>query len=135
MEPPGALQEARRAQCACGQLVVLCHGKPVKVSACHCTACQRRTGAPFGVAAFFPDTAVSFNGDTRIYGRMADNGHDVVHHFCPHCGSTVFWKPSRMPGLTAVATGAFADSTFDAPTQQVFVSTRHHWLDLGLPIR
>lgn len=134
MELGEAPSVTRRAQCACGQLAVLCHGTPVKVSVCHCTDCQRRTGAPFGVAAFFPDTAVSSSGDTKVYGRLADNGHDVVHHFCPHCGSTVFWKPSRMPGMTAVATGAFADPTFDAPAQQVFLSTRHHWLNLSLPI-
>jgi Uncharacterized conserved protein len=135
MKPPGDLSETRRAQCACGQLAVLCRGKPVKVSVCHCTACQRRTGAPFGVAAFFADEALSFTGDAGIYARTADNGHDVVHHFCPRCGSTVFWKPSRMPGLTAVATGAFADPAFDAPIQQVFVSSRHLWLELALPIR
>ena len=52
MEPArGAPPEVHRAQCACGQLAVLCLGKPIKVSVCHCTACQRRTGAPFGVVA------------------------------------------------------------------------------------
>ena len=136
MEPaPGAPPEVYRAQCACGQLAVLCRGKPAKVSVCHCTACQRRTGAPFGVAAFFADETLSITGDSGIYARKADNGHDVIHHFCPRCGSTVFWKPSRMPGLTAVASGSFADPAFEAPTQQVFVATRHLWLDLSLPSR
>ena len=132
---PGTLHETHRGQCACGQLVILCRGKPTKVSLCHCIACQRRTGAPFGVAAFFAEDAVSSSGDSSVYARVADNGHAVVHHFCPHCGSTVFWKPSRMPGLIAVGTGAFAAPAFEAPSQQVFTASRHLWLELALPIR
>lgn len=87
------------------------------------------------MAAFFAEEMVSSSGDSGTYLRVADNGHDVLHHFCPHCGSTVFWKPSRMPGLIAVGTGAFADPAFQAPSQQVFVASRQLWLELALPIR
>jgi hypothetical protein len=37
----------RTATCACGQLQIVCTGEPMKVSACHCLECQRRTGSPF----------------------------------------------------------------------------------------
>ncbi|HEX9905358.1 MAG TPA: aldehyde-activating protein, partial [Propylenella sp.] len=33
----------RRASCSCGQLSVTCEGEPVRISMCHCLACQRRT--------------------------------------------------------------------------------------------
>jgi hypothetical protein len=130
-----AVPGRHRAQCACGQLVVLCEGEPVKVSVCHCLDCQRRTGSPFGVAAFFPRAAVAVSGECRTYLRPSDTGHEVLHHFCPHCGSTVFWKPSRLPDLVALGTGAFADPSFAPPTQQVYTRSRHGWIELNLPVR
>ncbi len=122
----------RTASCACGQLTARCQGDPAKVSLCHCLACQRRTGAPFGVAAFFGREAVTVEGRTRRYARPSDSGHEVTFHFCPDCGSTIYWEPHRMPGLIAVASGAFADPSFPPPTQQAYGEHRHTWVGLAI---
>ena len=122
------MERERTARCACGALRVRCRGEPVKVSLCHCTACQRRTGSAFGIAAFFPRAAVAAEGESRSFERPSDSGHRVRFHFCPACGSSVFWEARRMPGLLAVAVGAFGDRDFPAPTQAVHRETRHRWL-------
>jgi hypothetical protein len=118
----------RTAACACGQVRATCRGEPFKVSLCHCLECQRRTGGPFGVAAFFPREAVEVSGETREFRRPADSGFDVVFRFCPDCGSTVWWEALRLPDRIAVAAGAFADPTFPAPTQEVYGQHRHAWM-------
>jgi hypothetical protein len=118
----------RTAACACGQLTVACRGEPLKVSLCHCRECQRRSGGPFGVAAFFPRDAVSADGEAREYRRGSDSGFDLVFRFCPDCGSTVWWEALRTPGRIAVAAGAFADPGFPAPTQAVYGERRHAWI-------
>jgi hypothetical protein len=125
----------RKAACACGQLTVTCLGEPVAVSLCHCLACQRRTGSTFGIAAFFPRAAVAVGGRMRDFTRPSDSGFDVTHHFCPECGSTVWWEPRRKPDLVAVATGAFADPHFPAPTQTVNDGSRHPWVGLPIPAK
>jgi hypothetical protein len=118
----------RIASCACGQLRVACRGAPKSVSLCHCGECQRRSGGPFGVAVFFTSEAVEASGEATVYRRQSDTGFDVVHRFCPACGSTVWWVAKRKPGLVAVALGAFADPDFPGPVQQVRTETRHHWV-------
>jgi len=118
----------RIATCACGQLRVACAGEPEKVSLCHCLECQKRTGSAFGIAAFFTRGAVAAKGRAGTYTRPSDKGRPVRHSFCPACGSTVFWEPERMPGLVAVAVGAFADPSFPAPTQAVWDERRHAWV-------
>jgi hypothetical protein len=118
----------RAATCTCGSVCVTCSGEPAKVSLCHCLACQKRTGSTYGIAAFFPDAALSMRGETRAYTRPSDSGHPVTFHFCPNCGSTVWWQASRLPGMTAVAVGAFADPQFPAPEQAVFVEHKHGWV-------
>ncbi|MFC6489032.1 GFA family protein [Nitratireductor sp. GCM10026969] len=101
-----------------------CIGEPEKVSLCHCLACQRRT---YGIAAFFRRDALSIEGASNCYTRPSDSGFPVSFHFCPGCGSTVWWEPRRMPELIAVAVGAFADPDFPAPTQAVHSEFRHRW--------
>ncbi len=121
----------RTASCSCGALRVVCAGDPVRISICHCPACQRRTGSVFGAQARFPDAAVRVTGRDTTWVRTADDGDEAIHHFCPACGSTVFWQLRSLAGFTSVAIGAFADPHFPAPTVSVWEETRHPWV--GLP--
>jgi hypothetical protein len=116
------------ACCACGKLQIRCTQEPAKISLCHCLECQRRTGSPFGIAAFFDARSTEVIGSSRSYQRGSDSGFPVTFHFCGACGSTVFWYPSRKPTAVAVAVGCFADPLFPAPTQAVYVERRHGWV-------
>ena len=118
----------RTATCACAQLRVICSGEPDKVSLCHCLECQKRTGSTYGIGAFFPRKQVEASGAFRTYRRGGDSGFAVSFHFCPDCGSTVFWEPERRPDVVAVAVGSFADPTFPAPSQSVYNERRHPWV-------
>jgi hypothetical protein len=82
----------------------------------------------YGIAAFFLRGKTSAEGQASTYKRSSDDGHRVTFHFCPKCGSTVFWEPERKPDAVAVAVGAFADPSFPAPTQSVWNERRHQWV-------
>ncbi len=118
----------RKAECSCGALSLQCEGEPELVSLCHCRSCQRRTGAPYGIAVFFPAENVSVSGDYKSFERPSRSGFNVRFHFCPTCGATVFWEPLRKPGQIAVAYGAFADPDLPVPSQEVFTEHRHPWV-------
>ncbi|CAN7395572.1 GFA family protein [Bosea sp. LjRoot237] len=118
----------RHARCSCGSLSLICRGEPALVSLCHCRECQRRTGSTYGIAAFFVRSEVEISGEATAYRREADSGFDVTQHFCPRCGSTVYWEPLRKAEMIAVAVGAFADPDFPAPGKQVYPQHRHPWV-------
>lgn len=127
---PGHAME-RHASCHCGALVLRCAGEPAKVSLCHCLDCQRRTGSLFSVAAFFPRTRVTLAaGTARTFTRPSASGFDVRFHFCPQCGSSLWWEPDRLPDLIGVAAGGFADPGFPMPEQAVWCEDQHAWLEL-----
>lgn len=118
----------RRASCSCGGLHLTCEGEPMRISICHCSSCQRRTGSVFGAQARFPRAQVSdITGRSRQFTRAGDSGNAITFHFCPDCGSTVYWEPGLAPDLIAVAVGAFADPFFPVPRHSVYESTRHSW--------
>jgi len=89
------------------------------VSLCHCLECQRRTGSTFGIGAYFSRDAIQTEGNFRSYRHKSDGGLAVQFHFCPVCGSSVFWEPKRKPDTVAVAVGSFGDPIFPAPSQSV----------------
>lgn len=121
----------RNAACSCGQLTVTTRGEPVRISMCHCLDCQRRTGSTFGAQARFADDAVTVSGRSTPYSRIADSGNRITFHFCPECGSTVYYQLDAVPGFTAVPVGAFADPTFPAPRVSVYEARKHAWT--GIP--
>ncbi len=46
--------------CSCGQRTLVARGDPIRVSMCHCFACQRRSGSTYGAQArLFPPPKVS----------------------------------------------------------------------------
>ncbi|WP_447764801.1 GFA family protein [Sphingopyxis panaciterrae] len=121
----------RHASCHCGKLVLHCTGEPAKVSLCHCFDCQRRTGSLFSVAAFFRRSSVELPaGMAKAFRRASASGFAVSFHFCPECGSTLWWEPERLPDLIGVAAGAFADPDFPMPQQAVWGDERHGWIEL-----
>ena len=94
---------------------------------CHCTACQKRTGSPFGVQARFPKERVTVEGRATEYVRVADSNEKVTSRFCPTCGATVYYELDVVPGFVGVPVGGFADPSFPAPTVSVYGERRYPW--------
>lgn len=118
----------RVASCSCGAVKATTEGDPVRVSMCHCFACQKRTGSVFGAQARFPKDKVTLEGNTSVYERIADSGNSVFFHFCPQCGSTVYYKIPDLPDVIAIPIGGFADPTFPTPRVSVYEARKHPWV-------
>jgi hypothetical protein len=119
----------RTASCACGQLKVHVSGEAPIVASCNCTQCQKRTGSVFGVSGYFGKAQItSIEGEHKLFSRSSDAGRQLEFHFCPACGSTVFWTAEAFPEMVGVAAGAFADPEFPAPTVAVWTAHKHPWV-------
>ena len=108
-----------------------------RISVCHCLECQRRTGAVISNQARFRREQITFGGKSTAWMRTAESGNVLTFHFCPTCGSTVYWEGQGFPGYVAVAVGTFADQNFPAPTIAVWEESRHLWVTLppGTPLK
>jgi len=120
----------RTARCSCGQLTATCTGEPVRVSICHCQACQRRTGSAFGAQARFLVADVAFAGTASEYVRTGESGTRAVFSFCPTCASIVYWKVEGDTEQVAIAIGAFAGEPFPAPRISMYGEQGHAWVRL-----
>lgn len=119
----------RTASCHCGKLQITCEGDPAIVMMCHCEDCQRRTGASYNLGAWFDRSRVTIKGEERTFTRAAESGREITFHFCPNCGSNLYWHvPAAPNNAIGIAVGCFADPAFPAPTVSYYGKNRHHWV-------
>lgn len=121
----------RIAQCQCGALRAHVTGETDRINVCHCQTCQRRTGSLFHAGAFWPRAQVRIEGESKAYTRPADSGRTVTFHFCPTCGSNVFFENQMLPDNIGITIGTFADPSFPLPVASVWEEYRHPWV--GVP--
>ena len=82
--------------CHCGFITVEGEADPERVSICHCTDCQTRTGSAFGVIVPIPGNTFKMKGQPTTYLKTtAESGSPRVQTFCPKCGSSIY---STTPG-------------------------------------
>jgi hypothetical protein len=86
------------------------------------------------VTAYFVNgEGIDISGESKVYngleidGVASSSGVDISYHFCPVCGSTVFYTIKGRP-IIGIAVGNFVDPDFPAPTMEFNVGLRHHWL-------
>ena len=120
----------RTASCSCGQLQAHVTTDPIRVSVCHCLACQRRTGSVFGAQARFASNSVTITGASKKFVRVGDAGTRTTFRFCPECGATVYYSAEGIEGSIAVPVGAFADPRFPSPTFSVYEERMHGWVSM-----
>ena len=118
------------AHCSCGQISVECRGEPTRVSVCHCHACQRRSGSAFSAQIRFPKENVTVTGESKSWTRISDNGGRAHFHFCPTCGSTMFYEIGMLPGVVAIPMGAFAGTVLPTPGFSVYEERKLPWIEL-----
>ena len=118
------------ASCSCGQLRLTADAEPIRVTICHCLACQQRTGSAFSLNARFDASAVRTTGRSQEYVRISDEGDERRFNFCPDCGTTVFYGYPSDTGMVAVPVGCFADPSFLPPARSIYEGRMHPWLTL-----
>ncbi len=123
-------RSSRRASCQCGQLAVDCAGDPFRISVCHCLNCKQRSGSAFAAQARFAVGDVTITGASGKWTRISDEGNAAHFHFCPQCGSNVYYFIDQMPDVIAVPIGGFAEPGFPPPEYSVYEGRKHAWVEI-----
>ena len=123
------------AACQCGAMTLSSAVAPAFSLVCGCTACQRRTGSAFSVNAYFPKDLVETSGREQTWSRATDSGRRLTNHFCPNCGTTLYWDFDMRPDHFGVASGCLKTSV-DPPIRAVWTHRMPDWVTFptGWPV-
>jgi hypothetical protein len=80
--------------------------------------------------AAYSKNKVRIEGTSKVYARGADSGNENRFHFCPNCGSNVYWEGDKFPDDYGITVGSFTDPNFPPPTYSLFEASMHPWLRL-----
>jgi len=115
--------------CLCGEVRYRTTAEPLRVTICHCTFCQKRTGSAFGIGAYFKIEDVDvLQGELRVYEHRSDEtGRWLKNEFCPRCGTVVTWTLEALPGLRGLAGGTFDDPKWLKIQRHGWLRSAHPW--------
>ena len=130
------MSEGKSGQCVCGEVSYTVVGEPKRVTICHCTWCQRRTGSAFGVEVVFDALDVIINDEavSRFRHYSDQSGRWLDQHFCGKCGSNIGFTLEAVPGIRTIAAGTFDEQCWldsdQYPQRHVFIRSARHWSDI-----
>ena len=99
---------------------------------------QEALGSAFAAQARWQEDAVRIEGKSKTFDKVADSGNRATFHFCPDCGSDVYYRidgkfGDKFNDLVAIPLGAFDDPFFLEPAFSVWESRKHDWLEIVGP--
>lgn len=127
------MTEQQAGGCVCGKVRYSLRGAPLRVTICHCSWCQRRTGSAFGVEMVFDKRDVLFHSVApAIYRHISDeSGRWLDQHFCNTCGSGIGLTLEAVPFIRSISAGSLDDQNWSelasVERRHVFVRSARQW--------
>ena len=114
-------------RCHCGQIEIGARIKKSEVRACHCTDCQKISGAPFRAIAVASLENFKIKGIPKEYVKVADSGNKRIQAFCENCGTQLFATDSNRK-IFNIRTGFLEQREVLEPKKHVFTKSSMGWL-------
>lgn len=113
--------------CHCGAVRYEVSGEPMTHALCHCRDCRRHAGAPMVGWTMFPAGAVrTVRGAPKVYSS-SEHGR---RHFCPDCGTGLFYINDEMlPGIIDVQSATLDDPEAIPARVHIQVAERIGWME------
>jgi hypothetical protein len=97
---------------------------------CHCSDCQRASGAPFASGFLVRKSDLAVEGEVReyVYEVPGDQLRVVRRSFCPCCGTPMFAQSSASEQFVSVRAATLDDQTWFRPQMDCFVRSAQSWV-------
>ncbi|KAI0506375.1 glutathione-dependent formaldehyde-activating, GFA [Xylaria bambusicola] len=125
----------KTGSCLCGGIKVLIQGAPAMTNLCHCTSCQKFSGAVFAPLAVYKTTNITFSESEPSLMKTYDDtspesGRVVKRMFCGRCGSSLGGVRGGMEDMTIVVLGLLDGDKSDLKPQfEFFRKSKVDWID------
>lgn len=118
--------------CTCGEVSYRLSADLLITHACHCTWCQRESGAAFGLNGLIETRHLEVTGGAPVARELPSNsGKGQRAMACPDCGVVLWAHYHGMgPRFAFVKLGTLDDTSAARPDVHIFTSTKQPWLAL-----
>ena len=113
--------------CYCGNITITGDVSSDKIMACHCTDCQKFSGAPFRAVAVIAADDVKIFGTVTEFLKIAESGNERVQGFCGKCGSHLYAADTAKT-LFMIRTGGLDQHHELVPAKHIFGKSAVEWV-------
>jgi hypothetical protein len=114
--------------CLCGAIRYTISVPVTELRACHCTHCQKASGAAGSVNAVVPGAAFKITkGAPKRYAATADSDRTLYRYFCGDCGSPIYSHRATTPETLVVRAGTLDDSSAMKITMNIWTRSARLW--------
>lgn len=117
--------------CLCGKVRYSSDAEPILKALCHCTHCQKQSGATYSSNAIIPEEEFSVTGKLSQYVDTGESGKQLRRYFCPNCGSHIYTSADAFPGLAIIKTGSLDDASWFKPDINIWCRSAQPWVQMG----
>jgi hypothetical protein len=122
------MQETLSGSCLCGAIRYTISAPVSELRACHCTHCQKASGAGGTVNAVVPSAAFRITqGTPKRYDARADSGRTLQRYFCGECGSPLYSQRATTPEIVVVRAGSFDNAEGMKITAHIWTRSARPW--------
>jgi hypothetical protein len=116
--------------CLCGAVRYECSAELSKIIACHCTDCQKASGAGASHNVVAPSEAVKVvEGQPKVFEKRVDSGRLLKRFFCGDCGSPLFTQRENAPQMMVIKVGSLDDPGALEMGMHIWVRSQRPWMD------
>ena len=115
--------------CLCGAIRYTVSAPIAGLRACHCTDCQKASGAGGSVNAVIARQALTIEkGTPERYAGVAASGRTLCRYFCGDCGSPLYSHRETAPDILILRAGTLDQSPAGLKiTMHIWTASARSW--------
>ena len=116
--------------CLCGDVKFEIEGELAPIQICHCEQCRKAQGSAFVTNIPVEESKLKFvSGTDQLSSFESSPGKQRC--FCTNCGSPVYSKTVKIPGVVRIRAGLLDGDLNTKPICHFYVSNKANWLDIN----
>ena len=117
--------------CLCGKIRYAVNQPLQYITACHCTHCQKASGAGASYNTVVPRAAVAFtSGQPKLFEDTAQSGNVLKRYFCGDCGSPIYSQRENAPEMMVLKVGTLDDSAEMNLIMNIWTKSARPWMPI-----
>jgi len=114
--------------CLCGAIRYSVSADVTELRACHCTSCQKVSGAGGTVNALLATKDFKLEkGTLKRYTTKADSGRVLHRYFCGDCGSAIYSQRDISPERIVLRAGTIENAPPMKLTAHIWTRSKRPW--------
>lgn len=115
--------------CQCGALRYEVAQAPLMIYACHCTNCQKISGAAFALSATVFEASFSYvAGTPRKAEWTSEAGNARYGDYCGDCGVRIAHGQTPSIGVLSLRAGTLDDPSWVRPAGHIWTKSAQGWM-------